>query len=136
MFLKELNQFQIFGLYSLGVIYWAIAVFTIRHAGHIMFANDLRRFSTYLATIPILYVIMQFSEGLVGISTRERLISVILMTASATFFDGIALMWFPELYENPTIRKTNSSLAVIYSRMGAAWILYGVAASFFVVFLT
>ena len=78
---------------------------------------------------------MEFSEGLVGIGVKQRLISVILMTASATFFDGVALMWFPILYENPIIRKTNPPAAVVISRMGAAWILYGVAASFGIVFL-
>jgi hypothetical protein len=135
MLLKELNQFQIVSLCILGVIYWGLAVFAIRHAGHIMFANDLRRFGMYLASIPILYVTMVFSEGLVGIGRKQRLASVILMTASATLFDGIALMWFPILYENPTIRKTNPPAAVIISRMGAAWTLYGVAASFFIVFL-
>jgi hypothetical protein len=136
MFLKELNQFQIFSLCILGVIYWGLAVLAIRHAGHIMFANDLRRFIMYLASIPLLYVTMVFSEGLVGIDRKQRLASVILMTASATLFDGTALMWFPILYENPTIRKTNLPAAVVISRMGAAWILYGVAASFFIVALT
>jgi hypothetical protein len=78
---------------------------------------------------------MVFSEGLLGIGRQQRLASVILMTASATLFDGTALMWFPILYENPTIRKTNLPAAVVFSRMGAAWILYSVAASFFIVAL-
>jgi hypothetical protein len=78
---------------------------------------------------------MEFSERLVGIGLKQRLISLILMTTSATFFDGTALMWFPTLYENPTIRKTNLPAAIVISRMGAAWILYGVAASFCIVFL-
>ena len=120
MFLGELNQFQIISLCSLGVIYWGLAVLAIRHAGHIIFPNDLRRFCMDLAYIPILCVTMVFSEGLVGIGLKQRLISVILMTTSATFFDGTALMWFPTLYENPTIRKTNLPAAVVISRMGAA----------------
>lgn len=135
MLLDELNRFQTFSLCILGVIYWGIAAFAVRHAGHLMFANDTRKIVTYLASIPILYVTMVFSEGLVGIGSKERVASVILMTASATLFDGVALMWFPILYENPTIRKTNLPAAVAISRMGAAWILYGVAASFFIIYV-
>ena len=135
MYFKEFSQFQIFSLCSLGVIYWGLGVLAIRHAGHIMFANDRRRFGMYLASIPLLYVTMVFSEGIVGISSKQRLISAILMTISAIFLDGTALMWFPTLYENPTIRKTNPPAAVVISRMGAAWILYTIAASFCVVYL-
>ena len=135
MLLEGLNQFQIFSLCILGVIYWGLFAFAIRHVGPVIFANDARRIMTYLGSIPLLYVTMVFSEGLVGIGSKHRLASVILMTASATLFDGIALMWFPTLYENPTIRKTNPGAAVIFSRMGAAWIIYGVAASFFIVAL-
>lgn len=87
MLREGLNQFEIFSLSSLGVIYWGIAV---------------------------------FSEGLVGIGSKHRLVSVILMNASATLFDGIALMWFSILYENRTIRKTNPPATVVISRMGAA----------------
>lgn len=136
MLLEGLNQFQILIFYGLGVIYWGVAAFAIRHTGHIIFANDQRRFCMYLASIPILYVTMVFSEGLVGISSKQRLAAVILMDASATLFDGVALMWFPTVYENPTIRKTNLPAAVAISRMGAAWILFGVAASLFIAIST
>jgi hypothetical protein len=133
---KELNQSQVFGLGGLGVIYWGLAALAIRYVGDILFANDLRRFLTFMASIPVLYMTMQFSEGLLGISSKQRLISLVLMTTPALLLDGIAFMWFPTLYENPTIRKKNLSSAITISRMGAASILFGVGASFCLALLT
>ena len=133
---KEISQIQIVGLAGLGVIYWGIAALVIRYVGHIIFANDLRRFLTFLAIIPILYSSMGFSEEIVGIHSKQRLISFVLTITPALLLDGTAFMWFPTLYENPTIRKKNLSLAVAYSRMGAASILFGAGASFCVALLT
>jgi hypothetical protein len=136
MLSKELSQIQVVGLTGLGVIYWGAAALTIRYAGHILFGNDLRRFSTFMASIPVLYLTMGFSEGIIGISSKQRLISLVLMIAPALLLDGIAFMWFPTLYENPTIKKKNLSSAVTISRMGAALILFGAGASFYVGLLT
>lgn len=136
MLQRGLSQSQIFALGGLGVIYWGIAALAIRYLGHIFFANNLRRVLICMASIPILYLTMGFSEGLLGISSKQRLISLIHMTTPALLLDGIAFMWFPKLYENPTIRKKNLSSAVTISRMGAALILFGVGASFYVALLT
>ncbi len=136
MLSKNLSQFQISGLVGLGVIYWGIAAFKIRYAGHVVYANDLRRFSMYLSSIPIGYITIRFTEGLLGISSKERLTTTTIMCSTALLLDGIAYMWFPTLYENPTLKQKNSSSSIVLSRMGAAWLLYGVGVCLGIALLT
>jgi hypothetical protein len=136
MLANQLNQVQVAGLVGLSVIYWGAAALAIRYGGHIIYINNLRRISTYLASVPIVYVAMLFSEGLLGIDSRQRLTSTAIMSASALMLDGVAYMWFPSLYENPSLKKKNPHLAIAFSRMGAAWLLWGVGASFVVALLT
>jgi hypothetical protein len=136
MLSKELNQIQISGLVGLGVIYWGAAALTIRNAGHICFANDLRRSSMFMSLIPIGYITIRFSEGLLGISSKERLTTTAIMCSSALLLDGIAFMWFPTLYENPKLKEKNPSSSIILSRMGAASILGGVGIILGVALLT
>jgi hypothetical protein len=133
---KDLNQIQISGLVGLGVVYWGAAALTIRYAGHICYANDLRRFSMCMSAIPIVYIAMRFGEGLLDISSKHRLTSTAIMSTSALLLDGIAFMWFPTLYENPKLKEKNPSSSIILSRMGAAWILWGVGVSFGIALLT
>jgi hypothetical protein len=45
-------------------------------------------------------------------------------------------MWFPTLYENPSLKKKNPTSSIIVSRMGTAWILYGVGICFSIALLT
>jgi hypothetical protein len=123
---KDLSQFQISGLAGLGVIFWGMAAYTIRYAGHIIFANDLRKLSMYLSLIPVGYIVIRFSEGLLSISPKERLTTTSIMCSTALLLDGIAFMWFPTIYENPTLKQKNPSSSIIFSRMGAASILGGV----------
>jgi hypothetical protein len=133
---KDLNQIQISGLVGLGVVYWGAAALTVRYAGHVCYANDLRRLSMFMSTIPIGYIVMRFSEGLLGISSKQRLITTAIMCSSALLLDGIAFMWFPTLYENPKLKQKNPSSSVILSRMGAAWILGGVGVCLGIALLT
>ena len=70
------------------------------------------------------------------VSSVARLDSVVVMTAIATLLDGVALMWFPQVYENSELMARNSPLAVLLSRRGAAWILWGVGAGLVLALLT
>jgi hypothetical protein len=133
---KDFNQIQISGLVGLGVVYWVAAALTIRYAGHICFSNDLRRFFMYMSAIPIVYIAMGFGEGFLGISSKHRLTSTAIMSTSALLLDGIAFMWFPTLYENPKLKQKRLSSSIVFSRMGAAWILWGVGVSFGIALLT
>lgn len=125
MALAKYSQGQTFGLISLGVIGWGAAALAVRYGSQIMFANDLRRFASFLGAPPSLYLYLRCGENLAQVSPRDRLTTASLMLTPALFLDGIAMMWFPDLYEDPSLRKTNPPLAVSNSRMGAAWILFG-----------
>jgi len=131
-----MNQIQISGLIGLGVVFWGAAALKVRYAGHIFYANDLRRFSIFMAAAPIGYTAMRFSEGLLGISSKQRLTSTAIMCATALLLDGVAFMWFPTLYENPSLNQKNSTSSIIRSRMGAAWILWGVGVCLGIALLT
>jgi len=120
-----MNQIQISGLIGLGAVFWGAAALMVRYTGHIFFANDLRRFGIYLAAIPIGYTVMRFSEVLVGISSKQRVTSMAIMDVTALLLDGIAFMWFPTLYENPSLKQKNPTSSIILSRMGAGLILWG-----------
>jgi hypothetical protein len=87
MLTKDLNQIQISGLIGLGVIYWGAAALKIRYTDHICYANDLRRFGIYMAAIPIGYTAMRFSEVLLGISSKQRVTSMAIMSAAALLLD-------------------------------------------------
>jgi hypothetical protein len=133
---KDFNQIQISGLVGLGVVYWGAAALVIRYAGHICYANDLRKFLMYMSAIPTVYIAMRFGEGLLDISTKQRLTTVAIMSTPALLLDGIAFMWFPTLYENPKLKQKNLSSSILFSRMGAGWILWGVGVSFGIALLT
>ena len=83
---------------------------------------------SFVGIFPASYAAMRLAEAVLGISSVARLDSVVVMTAIATLLDGAALMWFPQVYENPELMKRNSPLAMLLSRRGGAWILWGVGA--------
>jgi NADH:ubiquinone oxidoreductase subunit 2 (subunit N) len=126
MLVPHISQAQVYGLVGLGAIYWGAAALAIRYAGHIMYANNVRRICAYSAIIPVGYLTIVFSEGLLGISSKHRLAATTIMCAAALLLDGVAFMWFPALYENPEVKTKNSHMATLFSRMGAAHILWGV----------
>jgi hypothetical protein len=123
---KDFSQFQVASLAGLGAIYWGMAAYKIRRFGPVAYANDLRRISMFLSLLPIGYVVIRFSEAILGINSKERLTTTTIMCSSALLLDGIAFMWFPTIYENPELKQKNPPAAVTVSRMGAALILGGV----------
>jgi len=58
------------------------------------------------------------------------------MSAAALMLDCVAFMWFPTLYENPTLKQKNPLSSIVLSRMGAAWILGGVGIILSIALLT
>ena len=123
---KDFSQFQVASLAGLGAIYWGMAAYEIRCFGPVSLANDLRRISMFLSLVPLSYGVIRFSEAIVGINSKERLATTVIMCSSALLLDGIAFMWFPTIYENPELKQKNPAAAVTVSRMGAALILGGV----------
>jgi hypothetical protein len=136
MLSKDFSQFQVANLVGLGAIYWGMAAYGIRRFGPVAYANDLRRISMFLSLVPVSYVLIRFSEAIVGINSKERLTSTAIMCSSALLLDGIAFMWFPTIYENPELKQKNPPAAVTVSRMGAALILGGVGVILGIALLT
>ena len=114
------------GLIGLGVLYWGIAALVIRHFPQTLFGSARRQVTTFLTLFPVSYVTLRFSEALLGVPAAQRLVSTSIMCSTALFFDGTAFMWCPPVYENPSLSKIKSPLAIHYSRQGAASILWGV----------
>ena len=126
MLTEYLTQSQLFGLVGLAVLFWAAAALKIRYAAHICYSSQMRQVSTFLMAIPVGYVLIRFTEFTLHLNSKQRLISTVIMCATALLMDGVAFMWFPKLYENPLLTRKNAPLAMAFSRMGAASILWGV----------
>jgi hypothetical protein len=119
------TQSQLTGLVGFGAFLWAVGVVKIRYAGHILYVTSSRRICTLLGTLPASYALILFAEYLFGISSAQRVPLVTTVAATTLVLDGFAMTWFPALYENESVKKTNPRLATVLSRLGAGWLLYG-----------
>lgn len=102
---------------ALGVFFWLNAALIIRFFGNTVFyksSSTLILF--YFLAIPITLLSMYITKLLSGLQFNELLDPVVIMTATATFLDAIALTWFRQLY----------SQSFEVALHGAAWILWGV----------
>ena len=116
------------GLVGLGGLFWGVAALVIRSFPQTLFGTSVRQMTTYLILLPVGYPLLNFTEAILGIPAAQRLVSTSVMCAAALFLDGTAFMWVPAVYENPSLSKIKSPLAMHYSRQGAASILWGVGA--------
>ena len=119
---------QLVGVLGLGGLFWGVAAWIIRTFPQTLFGSTRRQMTTYLVLLPVGYPLLNFTEAVLGIPAAQRLVSTSVMCAIALFLDGIALMWVPAVYENPSLSKIKSPLAIHYSRQGAASLLWGVGA--------
>ena len=119
---------QLVGLAGLGGVFWGVAALIIRNFPQTLFGSTRRQMTTYLVLLPVGYPLLNFTEAVLGIPAAQRLVSTSVMCAAALFLDGAAFMWVPAVYENPSLSKIKSPLAMHYSRHGAASILWGVGA--------
>jgi hypothetical protein len=133
---EHFNQGEVFSLIGLGAFFWGLGVVQIRYGGHIMFANNIRRICSFIGAIPLGFLLIWFSEKLLSISPKQRLTSTAIIATTAIMLDGTALMWFPTLYENPSLRKKNSFSSNSVLRMSAAFLLWAFGISFAIALLT
>ena len=130
MYGGSLSGTQWFGLIGIGGILWGAGVMIIRSFPQLLFGDSVRQVSSYVLAFPMTYMNLVVAEMLLGIRTDQRLVSTSIISAAALFLDGAAMMWFPEIYENPSLNKIKSPLAIRYSRQGAAWLLWTFGAGF------
>ena len=124
MYGASLSGGQWVGLIGIGGILWGAGVMIIRYLPQLLFGDTVRQVSSFALAIPMTYMNLIVSEMLLGIRADQRLVSTAIISTAALFLDGMALMWSPELYENPSLNNIKSPLAMRYSRQGAAWLLW------------
>ena len=129
MLSEILTRRQVCGLLCFGALFWAAAAVAIRSAPEALLGNVIGQIMCFVGIFPVSYGAIRLTEAVLGISPVARVDSVAVMLAIATLLDGVALMWFPVIYENSALMKANSSLAMFLSRRGGAWILWGVGAA-------
>lgn len=117
-------------LIGIGGLLWASGVLAIRYFHQILFGSRSRQVLSYCASFPLNYVPLVMSERLLGLHPDQRLVTTTIVGTTALFLDGTAMMWFPELYENPSLNRIKSPLAMRFSRQGAAWLLWTFGTAF------
>lgn len=127
--MASLNSMQVYTLIAWSVFLWAVAAMKIRYLGPLLYIKPDRRAWTFIATIPMAYVLMRSSEIVSGASAKHRLAVTAIVSAVALVLDGLAINWFPSIYENPSLTRGNAHLAVSTSRAGMGWLLFGVGVS-------
>lgn len=101
---------------GLGIAFWYQAAMIIKIFGTSVFTKDNPKLILFFfLAIPITIVSMYITALLTKLKLYELLRPVVIMTFTATFLDGIALIWFRHLYSD--------SFEVALH--GAAWILWG-----------
>jgi hypothetical protein len=101
---------------GLGIAFWYQAAMIIKFFGTTVFTeHNPKLVMFFLLAIPITIASMYITALLTSLKIYELLKPVVIMTFTATFLDGIALVWFRHLY--------SESFEVALN--GAAWILWG-----------
>lgn len=136
MFRMPIDQMKIYGLIGLGGSISVIDALIIRNCAPILYANKLRQALTYAASLPVGYGMLLCSHKLLGLAPEQLPESAAILSVTTLMIDGIALMFFPTVYENPSLKAQDPQSAIEFSRMGSAWLLWGVGVCFAAVFFT
>jgi Family of unknown function (DUF5367) len=101
----------------LGVIFWFVAVISVKILGNYVFTESSPYKIIMLAMLfPTSYLFILISQKVAKLQKPEILKAVVIMTITACFCDEIALTWFRQIYAE----------TYEVSHYGAAWILSGV----------
>ena len=102
---------------TLGIIAWFNAVMIIRFLGEsCLTANNPNLIWMFLLAFPVTAFTIYLTKLISKFAYSELLRPIIIMTFTATFCDGIALVWFKQIYSDSFEIALN----------GAALILWGV----------
>ena len=102
----------------LGIIFWFVAAMIVRFGGSAIFSegNPLLTIM-FLVTFPVTAIFLWVTMKIGKLKQNELLKPIVIITAAAAAFDGIAMTWFRQLYSN--------SFEVAF--YGSALILWGVS---------
>lgn len=124
MYSSNLTIAQMLGTMGSAACLWGVGVIMIRRFGKYFFGNELARIGTMILNIPLSYVTIIMVEQTIGAPRQERLFVTALACATALLMDGFAMTWYPNLYEDPSLKKKNDNGAVVLTRFGAGFLLY------------
>ena len=100
----------------LGIIGWFLAAMYVRYFGDQHLNGGFSHILSFLSMIIIAPVSTWIAAKITRHDVGDMVEPMVLMIAIATFFDGVAVTKFPELYGGAGQRLS----------YGAAWILWGV----------
>ncbi|KAJ3330666.1 hypothetical protein HDU76_005129 [Blyttiomyces sp. JEL0837] len=106
-----------------GAAAWYAAGLFIKHNHKTFFDSNTsitRQIFLFAVTIPVAYVSVKVQPKLLNISNDKYTIakSTAIGLAAATILDGVAMTWFPHIYDSVGDDTV--------FRRGAGWILWGV----------
>jgi hypothetical protein len=102
---------------TLGIIAWFNAVMIIRFLGEsCLTSNNPNLIWMFLLAFPVTAITIYLTKLISKFAYSELLRPIVIMTFTATFCDGIALVWFRKIY----------SESFEIALHGAALILWGV----------
>ncbi len=116
-----LTSAQTGGLIVIGAVLWLIAALFIRVTGAGLFvAGNPWLIALFIASLPVGWLLAVLPCRLMGLARPHYVQAATLMAAPALLLDGLAITWLPALY----------GVGVPGLELGAAWLLWGVGASF------
>ena len=94
----RLSPGQWFGLVATGAILWPLVALMLRALAPLGAYHGVGLAILYLALVPATMPLILAIRAAFGLSRARTLVAVAVVTASASFFDGLALALMPALY--------------------------------------
>jgi Family of unknown function (DUF5367) len=116
-----LTTAQLIGLLVMGDVLWFVAAMFIRFAGQGLFtAGNPWLIALFVGSLPVAWALVAIPCRMLRVARPHYVKAATLMAAPALLLDGVAITWFPTLY----------GVGVPGLELAAAWLLWGVGASF------
>ena len=111
---------------ALGIAFWFSAAMIVRVLGDAVLTENNPYLPVMFAVIvPITLAFMYITRLVSGYQFHELLKPFVVMTATATFFDGVALIYFTELYANSyEVALHGAALILFGAGMGLLFTYY------------
>ncbi|MDX2273563.1 MAG: hypothetical protein NW237_16655 [Cyanobacteriota bacterium] len=114
----------------LGVLAWAIGVLFIRFAGGTFFVEGSPWLvGLYGLTIPGVWLLVKGLALATKLSGVEIVLAIVIMNATATLFDGVAIAWMPSLYDLPLSAHLLAAAYLLWFVGLTLWFSFGLSHS-------
>jgi hypothetical protein len=100
---------------ALGIIAWFNAVMIIRFLGEsCLTENNPKLVLMFLLAFPVTILTIYLTKLISKLAYSELLRPIVIMTFTATFCDGIALVWFRQIYSDSFIIALHGSALILW----------------------